>query len=87
MGHLLALLTIVIWATTYVSTKILLKNFQPVEILLLRFIIGFLILLLIFPKRLKVKEIKHELYFALAGLFISQIKKKDTSEEAEIEQI
>lgn len=32
-GHLSALLTIIIWGTTFISTKILLVDFQPVEIL------------------------------------------------------
>ncbi len=33
VGHLAALLTILIWGTTFISTKILLAAFQPVEIL------------------------------------------------------
>ena len=32
-GHLSALFTIVIWGTTFISTKVLLTDFQPVEIL------------------------------------------------------
>ena len=39
-GHLAALLTILIWGTTFISTKILLTDFQPVEILFFRFIMG-----------------------------------------------
>ena len=39
-GHLAALLTIFIWGTTFISTKILLKDFQPIEILLFRFLLG-----------------------------------------------
>lgn len=30
-GHLAALLTIFIWGTTFISTKVLLRDFQPVE--------------------------------------------------------
>lgn len=30
-GHLAALLTILIWGTTFISTKVLLCSFQPVE--------------------------------------------------------
>jgi len=40
MGHLSALLTIGIWGTTFISTKILLADFQPVEILFFRFVMG-----------------------------------------------
>ena len=39
-GHLAALLTILIWGTTFISTKILLTDFQPVEILFFRFVMG-----------------------------------------------
>lgn len=67
-GHLFALITIFIWGTTFISTKILLEAFSPIEILFLRFTIGFVVLLLVYPHRLKVKERKQELYFAAAGL-------------------
>lgn len=40
-GHLAALFTIVIWGTTFISTKVLLMDFKPVEILFFRFAIGF----------------------------------------------
>ena len=52
-GHLSALITILIWGTTFISTKVLLSDFQPVEILFFRFIIGLLALFLIYPRRLK----------------------------------
>ena len=48
-GHGAALLTILIWGTTFISTKVLLTSFQPVEILFLRFVLGFLALCLIYP--------------------------------------
>ena len=44
-GHLAALITISIWATTYISTKILLEAFRPIEILVFRFIMGYVVLL------------------------------------------
>ena len=68
VGHLAALLTIIIWGTTFISTKILLVDFQPVEILFFRFIMGFLILFMVHPKRLKTADYKQELTFAAAGL-------------------
>lgn len=68
IGHLAALLTIVIWGTTFISTKILLIDFKPVEILFFRFIMGFLALLIIAPKHLKCNNLKHELTFMAAGL-------------------
>ena len=67
-GHLAALLTIFIWGTTFISTKILLTDFKPIEILFIRFLIGLFILILIYPKRLRKTTKKQELTFALTGL-------------------
>lgn len=66
-GHLAALLTISIWATTYISTKILLESFRPIEILIFRFIVGYLVLILVSPKKLKTKNLKQEATFVAAG--------------------
>ncbi len=67
-GHITALITIVIWGTTFISTKILLADFTPIEILFFRFLLGLIILIAIYPKRLKLKSNKQELTFAAAGL-------------------
>lgn len=67
-GHLAALLTIVIWGTTFISTKILLVDFQPVEILFFRFVMGFLVLSAASPRRLKNSNRRQEITFAAAGL-------------------
>lgn len=67
-GHLLALLTIVIWGTTFISTKLLLVTFQPVEILFLRFLLGVLALFLVYPHPLRGTTPKQELTLAAAGL-------------------
>lgn len=66
-GHLCALLTIIIWGTTFISTKVLLVDFQPVEILFFRFVMGFLMLLIIYPHRLTGTDRKQEVTFAAAG--------------------
>ena len=66
-GHLAALITIFIWATTYISTKILLEAFQAIEILVFRFIMGYFVLLLVCPKKLKTKNAKQEITFVAAG--------------------
>lgn len=68
LGHLSALITILIWGTTFVSTKILLLDFQPLEILLYRFVMGLLILFAVYPKRMKINNKKQEIMFVLAGL-------------------
>lgn len=68
VGHLAALLTIVIWGTTFISTKTLLVDFQPLEILFFRFIMGFLALFIASPHRLKGIGYKKETVFMAAGL-------------------
>ena len=67
-GHPAALFTIIIWGTTFISTKVLLTDFKPVEILFFRFVMGFVALFLVCPHRMKGVERKQELTFVLAGL-------------------
>lgn len=68
MGHIAALVTIVIWGTTFISTRILLTDFTPIEILFFRFLLGLIALIIVYPKRLKLSDRKQELIFAAAGL-------------------
>ena len=68
LGHVLAIFTIFIWGTTFISTKILLQAFQPVEILFFRFVMGYILLWIMNPHRLPIKSWKQELTFAGAGL-------------------
>ena len=67
-GHLSALLTILIWGSTFISTKVLLQDFAPIEILFYRFVLGLAALLIVYPHRLRTREKKHELMLAVAGL-------------------
>lgn len=67
-GHLAALFTIIIWGTTFISTKVLLTDFRPAEILFFRFVMGFAALLLVCPHRMKGVDRKQEMTFVLAGL-------------------
>ncbi|MGN0658431.1 MAG: DMT family transporter, partial [Emergencia sp.] len=50
------------------STKVLLQDFQPVEILFFRFLIGLIVLKIAWPHILKTKNWKEEITFAAAGL-------------------
>ena len=67
-GHALAVFTVVVWATTFVSTKVLLRAFTPLEIMVARFALGFLALLIAGKGLMKAQKKQHELLFALAGL-------------------
>lgn len=66
--NLLALLTVVIWATTFISSKILLNTFTPLEVMFYRFVIAYFLLLIIHPKFHKIESIKEESMFLLAGI-------------------
>lgn len=67
-GHIAALVTILLWGTTYVFTKVLLESFSPIEILFTRFLIGFAALCLIFPSRLRLKNRREVYLFIAAGI-------------------
>lgn len=67
-GHLSALLTICVWALTYVSTKVLLQEFSATAILVIRIVVGYLALCALSPIPIKPTDKKQELHFALAGL-------------------
>lgn len=67
-GHILAIITVLIWGTTFISTKTLLHDFTPVEILFFRFIMGLILLTAAYPKMLHTGSRRREGVFALAGL-------------------
>ena len=62
LGHISALITILIWGGTFTSIKLLLEKSTPLEILFLRFLIGFAVLCIIYPKNLKIKKKKFILW-------------------------
>ena len=68
IGHLLAIFTIIVWGTTFIATKILLKDFSPMEILFFRFLLGYLALLAVKPKFIKAVSWKQEGIFFLASI-------------------
>ena len=68
-GHMLACGTQIMWGATFVSTKVLLQYFMPVEVLFTRAVLAFIALMLFWPHRLRLKERKQEFLFAWAGLF------------------
>ena len=65
--HILALVTIFVWGTTFVSTKVLLTHgLTPPEIMLYRFIIAYA-LTWPFTRKLRADNWADELYLAVAG--------------------
>lgn len=68
IGHLIALFTVSVWGTTFIATKLLLESFTPIEILFIRFFIGFVCLSIACPRLLHLKNKKQEIPFMLAGI-------------------
>lgn len=67
--HLLAIITVAIWGTTFVSTKILIHyGLTPSEIFFYRFILAYIFMWSISYKKLFANNIKDELFLLLAGL-------------------
>ena len=64
--HAMALYNVIVWGTTFISTKVLLDSFDPLEILIYRFVIGYAALWCLKPAFLKWQGLKKELaYFIL----------------------
>ncbi len=66
--YILAIATIVIWSSTFISTKILLDVFTPIEILVYRFALAYLLMFFVYPHVHRPESFKTELKIALAGL-------------------
>lgn len=66
--NLLALITVIIWGTTFISSKILLNTLTPLEVMFYRFVIAYVLLLLLHPKFHKVKSLKEEVLFLISGI-------------------
>ena len=63
----MALLTILIWGTSFIATKKLLDSYTPVQIMLMRFALAYGALWLLRPKLLPV-SLRSELFIAFLGL-------------------
>lgn len=66
-GHLLAGATVLVWGITFVSTKVLLTVASPIEILFLRFALGFCALCVLHHKVTPFMGWRTEALFAAAG--------------------
>lgn len=68
-AHIMALVAIVIWGTTFVSTKVLLVHgLSPEDILFYRFLMAYISIWFVGSRTLFAKNIKDELSFLIAGI-------------------
>lgn len=67
--HLIAILTVGIWGLTFISTKVLISaGLSPKEIFLLRFLIAYVGIWFISPRKLFANSWKDELWLLLGGI-------------------
>lgn len=67
--HLIAMLTVIIWGTTFVSTKVLIsKGLLPEEIFFYRFVLAYICIWFISSRRIWTRSRGDELLFVGAGL-------------------
>ena len=69
--HLVAVLTVGIWGLTFISTKVLIGHgLSPQEIFLLRFLIAYMGIWLISPRKLFADNWKDEFWMFLGGMTV-----------------
>lgn len=67
--HLMAAVTVIIWGTTFVSTKVLIAHgLSPVDILFYRFLLAYLCIWFFSPHKLLARTWRDELWFVATGL-------------------
>lgn len=66
-GHLLAVLTILIWSSTFIVSKVLLEEMSPLQILFFRFLMAVVFLSFLYPKFKKPSNLKEEVLFIVTG--------------------
>jgi len=67
--HFAAILCVIVWGTTFVSSKVLLNHgLSPASIFFFRFLLAYLVIIFLAPKRLWADNIKDELLLFCLGL-------------------
>ena len=66
-GYAFALFTIIVWGSTFISSKILLTTYTPAQIMLTRFLLAYAALWLLRPRRMALSW-RQELSFIVLGL-------------------
>lgn len=74
LGHIVALVVVMIWGGTFVNTRVLIdKGLSPEEIYVLRTLLAYVCIWFISPKKLFCDSLKDELVVFLLGIFGSSL--------------
>ena len=66
--YILILITILFWSSTFVSTKVLLNDFKPIDLFVYRFILAYLFTIPFYPHFHKPESLKTELMQVALGI-------------------
>jgi len=66
--YTLVIITILFWSSTFVSTKILLNHFKPIDLFVYRFTLAYLLMVLVYPSFHRPESFKTELLIFLGGI-------------------
>ena len=67
LGHIFTFITVTIWSVAFVGNKVLLDYMTPIEVMIYRFGLAYVLLLVLYPKWKMPTSFKDELYFLLLG--------------------
>lgn len=67
IGHIFTLVTVTVWSVAFVSNKALLAYISPIENMILRFFIAYILLLIIYPKYQLPSSFVDEINFFILG--------------------
>ncbi len=67
-GHLFTFLTIAIWSVAFVGNKALLQYISPIEVMLYRFTLAWVLLMILYPHWYTIRSWRDEGIFFLLGL-------------------
>lgn len=67
LAYVLGVAVACIWGSTFIASKVLLEELEPIEILIYRFVIGYLTLTIIKPKPMPFQGVAKEAWCFLAG--------------------
>ena len=70
-GYCFAAFTVVVWGSTFISSKVLLEFYTPAQIMLTRFILAYCALWLLRPRRLALTLMQEGVFFLLGLLVCS----------------
>ena len=66
--YFLIMLTILSWSSTFISTKILLSDFKPIDLFVYRFVLAYILTIPFYPHFHKPESLKTELYEIALGV-------------------